>query len=106
MITKFVLNEILHHVGMLWIISHNDEMKYETNKNNHQDWLNKGHWYNTYICSRLNVSLFEDFITHTRTDIYNLMCFLFAYDKTLPAYKDDTISIGYRLIPKHVTKKH
>ena len=28
MITKFVLNAILHHVGMSWIISSNAEMKY------------------------------------------------------------------------------
>ena len=27
-ITKFVLNEILHHVGMSWIIRSNKEMKY------------------------------------------------------------------------------
>ena len=40
MITKFVLNAILHHVGMSWIISSNKEMKYEMDKNNHQDWLN------------------------------------------------------------------
>ena len=90
-VTKFVLNAILYHVNMLWIISSNEEMKYVFDKSNHQDWLNKCPWYNTDICSRLNVSLFEDFITHTRTD------------KTLPAYKDDTISIGYRLITKHVT---
>ena len=42
MITKFVLTEILHHAGMLWIIISNDEMKYKIDKINHQDWLNKG----------------------------------------------------------------
>ena len=36
MITKFVLNSILHHVGMSWIISSNKEMKYKTEENNHQ----------------------------------------------------------------------
>ena len=50
MITKFVLNEILYHVGMSWTINSNDEMKYEIEKSNHQDWLNKRPWYNTYIC--------------------------------------------------------
>ena len=49
-ITKFVLNEILHHVGMSWIISSNQEMEYVMDKKNHQDWLNKGTWYNTPIC--------------------------------------------------------
>ena len=37
-ITKFLLNEMLHHVGMSWIISSNQEMEYEMNtKNNHLD---------------------------------------------------------------------
>ena len=44
MITKFVLNAILYHVGMSWIISYNKEMKYEMDDNNHQDWSNKGPW--------------------------------------------------------------
>ena len=73
MITKFVLNTILHHVGMLWIICSNREMKYKIDKINHPDWLNKGTWYNISICSRLHVSMFEDFITHARIDIYYLL---------------------------------
>ena len=68
MITKFVLNAILHHVGMSWIICSNEEILYEMGKSNHRDWLNKGLWYNTAICSMLHGSLFEDFITHARTD--------------------------------------
>ena len=44
MITKFVLNAILYHVGMPWIISSNEEMNYEIDEKNHQDWLNKGPW--------------------------------------------------------------
>ena len=31
------------------------------------------------------------------------MCSLVAHDKKLPDYEDDEISIGDRLIPKHVT---
>ena len=73
MISKSVLNAILHHVGMSWIISTNKEMNYEIGENNHQDWLDKGPWYNTYICLKLHGSIFEDFITHARTDRYNLM---------------------------------
>ena len=57
-------------------------------KINHPDWLNKGPWYNTAICSRLYVSLFEDFITHVRTDRYNLLCYLVAHDKKQPDYED------------------
>ena len=103
MITKFVLNASFHYVGMSWIISSNNEIKYKIDEGDHKDWLNKGPWYNTGICSRLHDSLTEDFITHARTDRYNLMCYLFANDKIQPAYEDDEISIGDRLITKHAT---
>ena len=103
MITKFVLNSILYHVGMSWINGFNDEIKYEIDESNHQYWLNKVPWYNTDICSRLHGSLFEDFRTHARTDRYNLICSLVAHDKKLPAYEDSERSIGDRLITKHVT---
>ena len=79
-VTKFVLNAMLHHVGMSWIIRSNREMEYEMNETNHQDWLNKGPWYNTSICSKLHGSRFEDFITQARTDRYNLMCYLVAHN--------------------------
>ena len=101
MITKFLLNVILHHVGMLWIISSNEEMKYEIDKSNHQYWLNKVHWCNTAICSSLHGSLFEDFITHARTDIYNLMCSLVAHDKKHLVCEYEESNIGDRLITKH-----
>ena len=58
-ITEFVLNAILHHVGMSWIIISNKEIKYDMDVNNHQDWLNKGPWYNTSICLKLHGSRFE-----------------------------------------------
>ena len=74
-------------MGMLWIISSNDEMKYEIDESNHQDWLNKVPWYNTDICSRLHGSLFEYFITHARTDRYNLMCYLVEHDKNYQLMK-------------------
>ena len=78
-------------------------MKYEIDKSNHQDWLNKGHWYNTAICSRLHGIMFEYFIIHARTDTYNLMRSLVAHYEKHPAYEDEEISIGDRLIPKQVT---
>ena len=84
-----MLNEILHDVGVSWIIISNDEMKYEIDEINHQYWLNKGPSYNTAICSRLHGSLFEYLITHARTDRYNLMCSLVTHDKIQPDYKDE-----------------
>ena len=73
--------------------------------NNHQDWLNNGPWYNTYISSKLRGSRFEDFITQTRTDRYNLMCSLVVHDKLEIDYKKDESSIGDREIPDNATTK-
>ena len=42
MIAKFVLNSILHHVGMLRIICSNEEMLHDNDERNYPDWLNKG----------------------------------------------------------------
>ena len=104
-ITKFVLNKILHHVGMSWIIRSNQEMEYGMDENNHQDWLNKGPWYNTSICSKLHGSRFEGFITQARTDRYNLMCSLVAHYRLQLDYKYDKSSIGDRSIPDNSTTK-
>ena len=41
--------------------------------------------------------------SHSRTDRYDIICSLLAHDKIQPAYEDDEISIGDRLIPKHAT---
>ena len=105
MITKFVLNAILHHVGMSWIIRSNDKIRYEIDEINHQYWLNKGPCYNTNICSMLHGSLFEDFIKHERTDIYNHMCSLVAHYKKQPACEDYESSLGDILLPENSTIK-
>ena len=63
-------------------------MKYEMDENNHQDWLNKGTWYNTSICLKLHGNMFEYFITQAITDRYNLMCSLVAHDKMQLYYED------------------
>ena len=104
-VPKFVLNAMLHHVGMSWIISSNREMDYEMNKTNHQDWLNKDTWYNRSICSKLHGIRFEGFMTQARTYLYNLMCSLVAHDRLQLDYKDDEISIVDRAIPNDATIK-
>ena len=71
-------------------------MKYEMEEDNNQDWLNKGPWYKTSIYLKFHGSTFEYFITHARTGIYNLMCYLFAHNKIKPAYEDYESSIGDR----------
>ena len=84
MITKFMLNTILHHFGMSWLICSNEEIKNEIDESNHPDWLNKDPWYNTDICSKLHGKLFNDFITHAITDRYNIVCSIVAHDKKEP----------------------
>ena len=103
LITNLLLNTILHHFGMSWIIILSKEMKYDTDVNNHQDWLNKGPWYNTPIYLKLHGSRVEYFITHARTDRYNLMCYLVAHDRLKLDYKDDESSIG--TLPNNATTK-
>ena len=86
MITKFLLNSIFYHVGMSWIMCSNKEMLYEVGDSNHPDWFNKSPWYNTNICSKMNGKVFEDFITHTRTERYHIMCSIVLHDKKQPSY--------------------
>ena len=76
-----MLNVILHHVGMLWIICSKEEMKCETDKSNNPDWLNKGPWYNIDICSKFLGEMFEYFISHAGTDRYHLLCSIVAHDE-------------------------
>ena len=75
------------------------------NETNHQDWLDKGPWYNTSICSKLHGSRFEDFITQARTYRYNLMFSLVVNDILQLDYKNDESSIGDRAIPDDATIK-
>ena len=75
------------------------------NKNNHQDWLNKGPRYNTFICSKLHGSRFEDFITQARTDRYNIMCYLVSHDRFQIDYKYDEINIGDMAITDNASTK-
>ena len=72
-ITTFVLNTMLQHVGMLWVIGNNEELKYDMDILN-SDWLTGGPWYKKSICNKLHGKLFEGFIRNTRTDRYNIMC--------------------------------
>ena len=52
-ITTFVLNTMLHHFGMMWIIENHEEIKDDLDILN-SDWLTGGPWYNTYICKELH----------------------------------------------------
>ena len=65
-ISSFVLNEVLRHVGMSWIIETHKQLKYDMDKHN-PDWITGGPWYNTYICKKLHGTVFEEYIRNSRT---------------------------------------
>ena len=57
-ITSFVLNIVLHHVGMSWIIETNKYLEYDMDKNN-PDFMTGGPWYNISIYEKIHGKLFE-----------------------------------------------
>ena len=63
MITKFLINTKLPHVGLSWIIYSSKKMNYDIKENNHPDWLNKVPRYNTAKMLGLN-----SFITNMKLD--------------------------------------
>ena len=79
-ITTFILDTTLHHVGMLWTIENHEQLKYDMDIQN-SDWMKSGPWYNTYICKKLHGKLFEVFISNARTYRYHIMCSIDAYKK-------------------------
>ena len=78
----FALNTMLHHVGMLWIIENNEQLKYYMGIKN-SDLLTDGPWYNTSICEKLHGICFEGFIINARTDRYHIMCSIDAHEKII-----------------------
>ena len=51
-------------------------------------------WYNTSICNKLHGKVFEGFIRNARTDRYNIMCYIYAYEKEHQSSCDDGIRCG------------
>ena len=51
-ITKFVLNTVIHHVGMSWTIETNQQQEDDIEKHN-QYWIIYGTWYDTSICKKI-----------------------------------------------------
>ena len=79
-ITTFVLNKMLHHVSMILIIETHEQLQYDMDKQN-SECMTGGPWYNKYICKTLHGKLFDVFIRNARTDRYNIMCSIDAYEK-------------------------
>ena len=57
-ITSFVIHTVFQHVGLFWIIDNNKHLKFEMDAQDSQC-MDKGPWYNTTICTKLNDQSFE-----------------------------------------------
>ena len=97
-ITTFVLNTILHHFGMLWIIETHEYLQYDMDKHN-SECMSGGPWYNTSICNKLHGNVFEGFIRNAKTDRYNIMRSIDAHEKIYPSEHDDGSSFGDYPLP-------
>ena len=106
MITPFVMNSMLHHVGMSWMIGSKKEMDYDNFTNTEiVGWFETIPWHNKNICSKLYGTNFEGVIKQARTYRYNIMCYLVAHDMLQDNEQDDESSLGDREIPKDATVK-
>ena len=75
-----MLNKVLHHVVMSWIIETNLHLEYDIDKHN-PDWITCGPWYNTSTCKKIHGIAFEKYIINARNDRYKLFCSIDAYEK-------------------------
>ena len=91
--TSFVLNKVLQHVGMSWKIETHEQLKYDMDKHN-PDWIIYGPWYNKYICKKIYGTGFEEYIRSAITDRYNHMCYIDAHEKQKSSCVDDGRSGG------------
>ena len=86
---------VFHHVGLSWIIQSKQKLNFDFQLHC-SSYIINGLWYNTTICSRLNISFFEDYVTTTRQDRYNLMCSIEAHEREHKTINDDASSGGER----------
>ena len=101
-IITFVLNILLQHVGMLWIIETHEQLQYDMDEQN-SEWMTGGTWYDTSICKKLHEKLFEGFIINARTDRYHIMCSIDAHITYHKTSFDDGSSGGGCTLPKYST---
>ena len=102
MITKFVFSSVLHHFGLSLIIE--KKLEYDIENNNLYS-IADGPWYNTYICKKLHVTVFEKYIRNVVTDRYNLLCYINKYEKQHPPSVDIGSSSGGNALPSNFTKE-
>ena len=83
-----MLNTVLHHVGMSWVIGTNQQSEYDIEKLNLY-WITDSPWYNTLICTKIHGTVSENHIRNEITDRYSIMCCIDADEKQQPSYVDD-----------------
>ena len=101
-ITNFVLNTMLHRVGMLCIIATHEQLQYDMDKHN-SDWMTSGTCYNISIYKKLHGKVFEGFIINTRSYRYNIMCSIDIHEKYHPSSCADGSSSGGCPLPSNST---
>ena len=88
---------------MMWIIENHENLKYDMEIQD-SDWMTSGPWYNTYIYKKLHAKLFAAFIINPRTDKYNIICSLDAYEiENQSSSCDDVRSGGGCPLPTNST---
>ena len=68
--------------------------------------MDKGPWYNTDICTKLNDQISEEYFKTGHKDRHNLMCFIDANDKEQVPMPDYASSGGGRPMPSTSSKNH
>ena len=99
-----MLNTVLHHVVMSWIIETNQQLEYDIDKHN-PDCITDGPWYNRYICTKLHGTVLEIYIRNSITNRYNILCYIDAHDKQQPSSVGFGIIGGCNALPENSTKE-
>ena len=92
---------MLHYVGISWIVETNQQFKYDIDKHNPY-LITYGPQQNTYICTKLHGTVFENYIRNERTDRYILMCYIYSHEDQHPSYFDDGTSVGVNALPPNL----
>ena len=102
-INSYVLNKVLHRVGISWKIETHEQLKYDMDKHN-PDWMICVPWYNTSICKKSHGTVFEEYIRNSITDRYNFMCYIDAHEKHNSSSIDDGSSGSGNVLPSNSTE--
>ena len=95
-ITSFVLNTVLHHVGMSWIIKTNKHLEYDTDKHNSY-WIAGGPRYNISICKNYMEKCLKNLLEMQELT-YIISCVQLMHIKNNPPeHGDGSRGVGYTL---------